>query len=323
LVIDHPVTIIGDLHGSLFDLLRILREFGPPPTQSYLVLGDFIDRGEFSVETLVLLLLLKVFSPDVVYLIRGNHEFFNPCILHDDFYSELNTLYGNTDFAGGISAMFEWMPVAANVMNYAFAVHGGISPALVSLSQLEELPRPIAAFEPKIVEDIMWSDPCEEYPDVMPSRRGLGVVYGINVVRRFLERTGFSLIIRGHQSIQSGVRTSLNYRVLTVFSASNYCQDTDIQTGVVKIVDGPMWEKRVFPPLKMISRFDVNIVSSDTFARPPLPPRAIRALKSVATMPALPEPSVFGSGGITRLRRAITMNQPVIQPVIMRARMFP
>jgi diadenosine tetraphosphatase ApaH/serine/threonine PP2A family protein phosphatase len=261
-----------------------------------------------------------------VSLIRGNHEFFNPCVLHDDFHSELNALYGDAGFAGEISAMFEWMPVAANVMDYAFAVHGGISPALLSLSQLEELPRPLAAFEPKIVEDIMWSDPCEEFPDVMPSRRGLGVVYGINVVRRFFERTGFSVIVRGHQAIQSGVRTSLNYRVLTVFSASNYCQDADTQTGVVKIVEGPMWEKRILAPLGMIHRYDVAIVPSDTFTRKITPRRGIagnRGVKAAATAPGLPESSVFGSGGMTRLRKAITMNQAVIQPIVTRAKMFP
>ena len=70
-----PVTIVGDLHGQFFDLLNLLSDVGGwPPETSYVFLGDFVDRGHNSVETLSLLLCLKFKYPGHVTLLRGNHE---------------------------------------------------------------------------------------------------------------------------------------------------------------------------------------------------------------------------------------------------------
>ena len=69
-----PVTIVGDLHGQVFDLLNLLNVGGWPPDTSYIFLGDFVDRGHNSVETLSLLLCLKLKYPGHVTLLRGNHE---------------------------------------------------------------------------------------------------------------------------------------------------------------------------------------------------------------------------------------------------------
>jgi protein phosphatase len=267
LTIDQPIIVIGDLHGSLFDLIRILKTFGIPPFQSYLLLGDFIDRGEFSTETIILLLLLKLFYPESIFLIRGNHEFFGQSISHDELFLELSCLYSDSLLAGELILVFEWMPIAATVMDYAMAVHGGIPSTLSKLSQLAEIPRPISHFEPKSIEDLMWSDPSETCPDVTPSMRGLGVTYGINSVSRFLSQSGLEIVIRGHQAITCGVEEALNQKVLTVFSASNYCGESKRKSGIVKILDGGSWEKHVFSPLPMIRRSDIQFVSSEICAQ--------------------------------------------------------
>jgi protein phosphatase len=263
--IDLPVYVVGDLHGSLFDLMRFLHDFGLPPRQSYLFLGDYIDRGAFSTETVVLLLLLKVAFPHKIWLIRGNHEFYDPCVPHTELFAEMDGLYGTQTFVGPLFDMFTWLPLAADIGHYAFAVHGGISASLISLSQVEAIPRPITTFHPKLVEDLLWSDPTDACPDTRPSDRGLGVLFGINSVRNFLSKTGFQVIFRGHQSITSGVQLSLSYKVTTIFSASNYCCDGDTQAGIVQVMPGPAYEKRTFPPLPPIERHDVLLVSSDAF----------------------------------------------------------
>jgi hypothetical protein len=69
-----PVTVVGDLHGQFFDLLNLLNVGGWPPSTSYVFLGDFVDRGHNSVETLSLLLCLKLKYPGHITLLRGNHE---------------------------------------------------------------------------------------------------------------------------------------------------------------------------------------------------------------------------------------------------------
>lgn len=75
-----PVKIFGDLHGQFGDLMRLFEEYGTPSTAGdityidYLFLGDYVDRGAHSLETICLLLALKIENPKAVHLIRGNHE---------------------------------------------------------------------------------------------------------------------------------------------------------------------------------------------------------------------------------------------------------
>jgi protein phosphatase len=265
LSIDLPVNVIGDLHGSLLDLLRFFHEFGLPPAQSYLILGDFIDRGPFSTETMILLLLLKVTYPQHIWLIRGNHEFNERCVPHTELSAELSGLYFTRTFLDPLFEMFTWLPLAADIAHYAFAVHGGISPSLIAISQLDEIPKPIKTFQPKLVEDLLWSDPSEASPDSVPSGRGLGVLFGSNVVRKFLSKTGFQVIFRGHQSITSGVQMALGYKVATIFSASNYCGDPDTRAGMIQALPGPCYEKRIFPALPLLGRQDVAFVAPEEF----------------------------------------------------------
>jgi protein phosphatase len=265
LQIEPPVNVIGDLHGSLFDLMRFLNEFGLPPDQSYLFLGDLIDRGSFSTETIVLVLLLKIAYPDKIWVIRGNHEFDERFVPHTDLVIEMVGLYASRVFMDPFFEMFAWMPLAADIGHYAFAVHGGISPSLFTLGQIEEIQRPITSFAPKLVEDLLWSDPCERCSDSMPSTRGLGVMFGINIVRRFMAMTGFQIMIRGHESVPSGIKVSLSYRVVTVFSASNYCGDEDTHAGLIQVFPDPSYEKRVLSPLPKIERHNVRLISSEVF----------------------------------------------------------
>jgi hypothetical protein len=176
LTVPLPVIVLGDLHGNLFDLLRYLHEHGHPPATSYLFLGNIVDRGEFSTETLTVLILMKVLHAKHVFLIRGNHEFDEPCVSNTDFYNELAALYECDVVRVRIVDLFSFMPLAAVVGGFAFAAHGGVPADLVSLAQLEELRRPLSTFAGPLLEDLIWCPALSARPRAPLRHRRCGGV---------------------------------------------------------------------------------------------------------------------------------------------------
>lgn len=233
--------IVGDLHGHILDLFRILRRFGHPPKQSYIFLGDLVDRGEFSTETVVLIYLMKCLYPENIYIIRGNHEFtelWPTC----GFLSELETLYNESRNSSMIfMKSFSYLPIAATVNNKYLCVHGGIGPEMPSLSHLNFLDRPIMDFDSEPVLSIVWSDLSNSIREFAPSTRGTGYFYGDPALAAYLSSQNLELLVRGHQCVFCGVEYSLRKKCVTVFSASNYCGVTENDGGVlhVKIDEQP------------------------------------------------------------------------------------
>ena len=253
-----PILVIGDIHGHIFDLFRILQKYGLPPERKYLFLGDIVDRGEFSTETLVLLLSMKVLFRNDVFIIRGNHEF-GEVANHAGFISELISLYGNDDIIPRFVKMFSYIPLAAKIDNYAICVHGGIGPSLFNEEQIKTLQRPITTFQDPIVTELLWSDPSPDVQDFAPSNRGMGVFYGVNPIKTFLQRSGCTVMFRGHQCVSNGFEYQLSYKVVTVFSASNYCGDSNNYSAVLKVEEDERYSCDNFPPLKYVQRHDVAI----------------------------------------------------------------
>jgi hypothetical protein len=160
---------------------------------------------------------------------------------------------------------------------------------------------------------------------MMPSQRGIGVTYGINVVHRFLKSHRLSIVIRGHEPIECGVRASLNYTLLTVFSASNFCEDPNVQSGVIKIMDGPVWEKHVFPALPPIHRSSFRMISSDMFRRQQKSSltRARREIRSVTSLDSLLLTAKMTSKPLATARdrpavrpRALSLHNLIVQPFV-------
>ena len=128
--VSSPVSIAGDLHGQFFDLLKLIDVAGgEPPAVNYIFMGDFVDRGHHSVETITYLLLLKVKYFSHVVLLRGNHETRQVSFSYG-FYEEINRKYGNSNTWTELTNLFDYMPICALVDNKILCVHGGLSPKI-------------------------------------------------------------------------------------------------------------------------------------------------------------------------------------------------
>ena len=210
-----PCIIVGDVHGEIFDLYRVFGIHGLPPRTKYLFLGDLIDRGEESVAVVALVFALKLLFPEHVYVLRGNHEFVEMAKRHG-FYSETQAKFKGSNVFGIYCDAFEYLPLAALVDETIFCVHGGISPGLKELAQIDKIQRPLNAASIDLVRGILWSDPVETVGDFVPSRRGVGYGYGQEVVRRFMEANGLELIVRGHECVAEGVKFLFESNLVSV-----------------------------------------------------------------------------------------------------------
>jgi serine/threonine-protein phosphatase 4 catalytic subunit len=155
-----PVTICGDIHGQFYDLIELFKVGGECPDTSYLFLGDFVDRGYYSVETFLLLLALKVRYPDRITLIRGNHESRQITQVYG-FYDECLRKYGSVNVWRYCTDVFDYLSLSAVVGDRVLCVHGGLSPELHTLDDIRRLDRfkEPPPFGPMC--DLLWSDPLE------------------------------------------------------------------------------------------------------------------------------------------------------------------
>lgn len=234
-----PVKIYGDLHGQFGDLMRMFEAYGAPSRDAiggdinlvdYLFLGDYVDRGMHSLETVCLLFALKVEYPQNVHLLRGNHEsdqvnrFMG---LYDECVERLGQEKGEEVWIR-LNDVFDWLPLAAVVQDRILCLHAGIGRSIRSISDVEAVHRPCTVLEGgDLLTDLLWSDPTDHDSIVGihdNDKRGPGVVaYGPDKVREFCENNGLDLIIRGHECIMDGIERFASGHLMTVFSATNYC----------------------------------------------------------------------------------------------------
>eukprot|EP01105_Mastigella_eilhardi_P000437 TRINITY_DN10539_c0_g4_i2.p1 TRINITY_DN10539_c0_g4~~TRINITY_DN10539_c0_g4_i2.p1 ORF type:complete len:308 (-),score=80.54 TRINITY_DN10539_c0_g4_i2:123-1046(-) len=221
--VDAPVCIVGDLHGQLWDTLALLAVSGPPlPQTSFLFLGDIVDRGNHSIETWLLVLSLKVRYPDRVHIIRGNHE--SRQITHVyGFYDECMRKYGTNSVWRTCTDTFDYLSVAAIVEGSVFCVHGGLSPSLGTLDQIRVLNRKREPPTEGLMCDLLWSDPQEDIDGFDISPRGAGYLFGAAVVEQFCANNNIEFIARAHQLVMEGYKWMFDNKIVTVWSAPNYC----------------------------------------------------------------------------------------------------
>ena len=135
-----PVTVCGDIHGQFHDLQELFRIGGSPPDTNYLFMGDYVDRGYNSVETVSLLVALKVRYRDRVTILRGNHESRQITQVYG-FYDECLRKYGNANVWKYFTDLFDYLPLTALIEKQIFCLHGGLSPSIDTLAHIMDQDR--------------------------------------------------------------------------------------------------------------------------------------------------------------------------------------
>ena len=227
-------TICGDVHGQYYDLLNIFEINGvPSETNPYLFNGDFVDRGSFGVETVLTLFAYKLAYPNHMFLARGNHE-----------AKSMNRLYG---FEGEISAKYDaklynifcelfcLLPLCHVINRKIFVVHGGLfSRDGVTLADIAAIDRDREPPEEGLMAEMMWADPIA-VRGRHPSKRGMGLSFGPDITEKFLNDNDLQVVVRSHEVKDQGFEFDHGGKLITVFSAPNYCDQMGNKGGFLRI----------------------------------------------------------------------------------------
>ncbi|QOU20058.1 hypothetical protein BRETT_004706 [Brettanomyces bruxellensis] len=258
-----PAVVVGDIHGQYHDMIKMLSlcpEFGK--TQ-YLFLGDYVDRGDCSIEVLILLYCIKLNFPHSVWMIRGNHET-RRMTEYFTFKKECEIKYSLRLYYAALRS-FSNLPIAAILNDQFFCVHGGISKHLGLVQDVNMIdrhrPDPPSS---GVFCDLEWSDPSPNYDVVKEKQakeplfapnteRNCSYYYSFRAVQSFLRRNNLLSVVRGHQAQDAGYRMYQKDdktgfpTVITIFSAPNYCH-TYRNKAAALIYDGKTFNIKQFLP---------------------------------------------------------------------------
>lgn len=242
-----PVKIVGDVHGQYADLLRLFTKCGFPPAANYLFLGDYVDRGKQSLETILLLLCYKIKYPENFFLLRGNHECANVTRVYG-FYDECKRRCNIKTWKIFIDT-FNTLPLAAIVAGKIFCVHGGLSPVLNSMDEIRHVSRPTDVPDFGLINDLLWSDPTDSPHEWEDNERGVSYCYNKVAINKFLNKFGFDLVCRAHMVVEDGYEFFNDRSLVTVFSAPNYCGEFDNWGAVMSVSEGLLCSFELLDPL--------------------------------------------------------------------------
>ncbi|KAI1342417.1 serine/threonine-protein phosphatase pp2a catalytic subunit [Xylariaceae sp. FL0016] len=228
-----PVTVCGDIHGQFHDLMELFKIGGPNPDTNYLFMGDYVDRGYYSVETVTLLVALKIRYPQRITILRGNHESRQITQVYG-FYDECLRKYGNANVWKFFTDLFDYLPLTALIDNQIFCLHGGLSPSIDTLDNIRALDRIQEVPHEGPMCDLLWSDPDDRCGWGI-SPRGAGYTFGQDISEAFNHNNGLTLIARAHQLVMEGYNWSQDRNVVTIFSAPNYCYRCGNQAAIMEI----------------------------------------------------------------------------------------
>jgi len=246
-----PVTICGDVHGQYYDLMKLFEVGGDPKTTKYLFLGDYVDRGSFSIECLIYLYALKITYPNSFWMLRGNHES-RHLTEYFTFKNECVHKYSAQLYEECITS-FNALPLTAIMNEQFFCVHGGISPQLTDLDSVRKMNRFREPPTKGLMCDLLWADPIEEYDEdnidteyLNNAVRGCSYAFTYKAACKFLDRTKLLSIIRAHEAQNAGYRMYKRTKtmgfpsLLTMFSAPNYLDSYNNKAAVLKYENNVM-----------------------------------------------------------------------------------
>jgi len=247
--LNDPLTVVGDIHGQYFDLVKLIEVGGAPSDTQYIFLGDYVDRGSFSIEVVATLFSIKIKYPKRLRMLRGNHEcrqmttFFN-------FREECEYKY-NLHVYNAFMEAFDTLPLAATINGKFLAVHAGLSPDLPNLKNINAMDRFMEPPREGLMCDLLWSDPLEEKEDKPKSKksnpafipnevRGCSFFYSFEGAAKFLQKNSMLSIIRAHEAQLEGYKMHKTNpatgfpSVITIFSAPNYCDCYNNKGAILK-----------------------------------------------------------------------------------------
>ena len=235
--INSPLNIFGDIHGQFSDMIHFLEMTGLPPIQHFLFMGDYVDRGNNSIEVCALLFAMKIMFPNNINILRGNHECPEVNSMYG-FLTECESRFGSEgrNVFNKINDVLCILPLCAIVSEKIFCVHGGISPHLKKVNDINKINRFTTIPDGGLLCDLMWSDPNNSQNETWGmNSRGISCTYNINAVETFLKNNKLQLICRAHQLVSEGYKFTHNNKLITVFSAPNYCGNCGNDGAVMKI----------------------------------------------------------------------------------------
>jgi len=233
--VSSPVTLVGDIHGQWDDLMEMFAIGGSLPDTNYVFLGDYVDRGYFSIETVSLIMCLKVRYPDRIHILRGNHESRQITQVYG-FYDQCLKYYGSPNVWKYFTDLFDFLPLTILIDSKIFCVHGGLSPSIDSLDHIRNLDRFHEVPHEGPICDLIWSDPDDRVGWGI-SPRGAGYTFGEDITARWNLANGLTLTVRAHQLVMEGFNYTHNQQLLTLFSAPNYCYRCGNQAAIMEIDD--------------------------------------------------------------------------------------
>ncbi|KXS22406.1 Serine/threonine protein phosphatase [Gonapodya prolifera JEL478] len=251
--LEAPIKICGDIHGQYYDLLRLFEYGGFPPESNYLFLGDYVDRGKQSLETISLLLAYKIKYPENFFILRGNHESASINRIYG-FYDECKRRY-SISLWKTFTDCFNCLPVAALIEDRILLMHGGLSPDLQNLDQIRRIMRPTEVPDAGLLCDLLWSDPEADTTGWNENDRGASFTFGPDVVARFLRKHDLDLICRAHQVVEDGYEFFAKKQLVTIFSAPNYCGEFDNAGAIMSVDESLMCSFQILKPAEKKQKY--------------------------------------------------------------------
>ena len=234
-------TIVGDIHGQFYDLLNIFEINGFPNEENpYLFNGNFVDRGVFGLECITTLIAFKILYPNHVFLSRGSQEDITSNYRYG-FKNEIFDKYDSDDKVYNcFYEFYRFLPLGYILNEEILIIHGGLfSKDKVTINELKKIDRFRDIAKRGLMNELIWSEPWKER-GWAPSVRGVGINFGPDITKKFLKDNNLKLLIRSNQVKMEGYEIEHEGKVITIFSAPNYCDKKGNKGAIIKLKGGEM-----------------------------------------------------------------------------------